>query len=729
MAAMAFAPSTLTDAGEPLSLSVARVTSGFGAVMGVQPALGRDFAPTDDVPGQGRVVLMSDHLWRDRFAADQAIVGRTIRLNDRPFTVVGVMPPGFHFPRTPDDVATDIWTPIAEPIQLFRGRHFLRVVARMRPGVTIEKANQDMSLVAADLSRTLPDLNKGHGARVVPLQQDLVRASRASLLLLLGAVTGLLLIGCSNVAGLLVARGIARRPEMAMRLALGASRWSVVRQLGIEGLTLALVASALGLFVAAWLTGLAPSLVPSDVVRLEAVPVDWRVLGFASAAGLVTGVLFAVAPLMQLRSVDLTTTLKAGVRGLTSGGWVRSGLVAGQVALTLILVLAAGVMARGLAALQSIDPGFATTGLLAAEVELSGARYAAPARQRQFFADLAERLRAAPGIVSVGASNLVPLGGGYSGVAIQVAGRPAPAPGEEVSARMRVVGGDYFTTMRIPVRSGRVFAPGDARVAVPVMRWFPQQPQPAGIDLPQPPAVAVINERMARTFWPGQDPIGREFRALFSPALTVVGVVEDTRDETLSTGPQPQFFLYDLQEPQGLMTVLARVNGDPVSAAPTVRAAVRDLDPALAIRSIRPLDEVRNRELGRPRFASWLLGAFGALALILMAAGLYGLMAFTITQQLPEFGVRVALGAGRRSILRLVAARVLRLTCAGIAAGAAGAMVLGPVLRAEFFGARPADPLTWAMVMAVIVMVSLGASWRPARRAATVDPARVLREG
>jgi predicted permease len=733
MAAITLASFTLTGAGEPQALSGVRVTSAFCDVMGVYPVVGRAFESEDDLPGHGQVALVSHALWRDRFGGDPAVVGREIRLNDRPYSLIGVMPEGFRFPTAQAGaqagVQTDVWTPIAEPIHQYRGRHYLYVVARLRPGVTMERAQDDMTRIAADLARELPNLNKDHGARVVALQSDLVRDSRASLLLLFGAVAGLVLIGCGNVAGLLVARGVARRPEMAMRLALGASRLGVARQLVAEGAILSAGASILGVGIAYWFATAAPALVPADVVRLDAVPIDLTVLSFAMCAGLATGLLFGIAPALQLRRVDLTATLKSGVRGGVGGGRIRRSLVAGQVAVTLMLVFAAGVMARTLMALQSVDPGFTTTSVLAIDLGLPGSRYSGAARQRQFFVDLVERARTLPGVVSVAASNMLPLGGAYSGVAVAIEGRPAPPPGHEVSARMRVVSADYFATMGIPVRAGRSFAASDARVAVPIIRWFPQQPEPPDIDRPQPPPVAVINERMVRAFWPGIDPIGHEFRVLFSRRITVIGIVADTREESLGTESQPQFFLHDLQEPQAQMTLLVRVNGDPVSVAPSVRSTIRSLDRDLAVSSIRSLDDVRDHAYGRPRFASRLLGAFGALALLLMAVGLYGLIAFTTSQQLPEIGVRVALGASRGAIVRMVLGQALAPTITGIVAGTIGVAVVGRAIRDAFSGVEAVDPLAWAIVATVVIAVGLVACWQPARRASRVDPAVVLRQG
>lgn len=726
LAAMTFQSVTLTGAGDPMAISGVRVTSGFTDVLGVRPVFGRGFAPDEDAPGSAPVVLVSHRLWRDRLGGGRDALGQEIRLNDRPFQIVGVMPEGFHFPMSQGGIEPDVWTAMAEPIQRFVGRHYLHVIGRLRPGATVADASADLSRVANDLTREMPEMNKGHGARVESLHASLVRDTRASLLLLLGAVVGLMLIGCSNVAGLLVARGVTRRPEMAMRLALGARRRDVVGLLAAEGLLLSLVAAAIGIGLAALTARIAPRLIPVTILRLDAIPIDATVLGFALLAALLTGVLSAVAPARQLRGVDITT-LRGGTRGGVGRSRMRHRLVIGQIALTVVLVLATGLVARGLARLQAVDPGFVADGLLAVDIGLSGSRYSSAVRQQQFFRDLVERARLLPGVASASTTNLLPLGGAYSGIAVSIEGRPAPAPGEDVSARYRVVGADYFETLGIPIRSGRAFAASDARVAVPLIRWFPQQPAPAGADLPQPRPMAIINEHMAREFWPGVDPVGREFRALLSPPLAIIGVVADTRNESLQSGPRSEFYLLDQQEPQSVMTLLVRSNGDPATIAPAVRTLITQMDPALAIAAARPLTDVRALALQGPRFTSGLLASFTGLALLLMAVGIYGLIAFNTTQRLPEIGVRVALGADRAAIVRTVLRQALGLAAAGLALGALAAALVARYLEGQFFGVNSLDPITWSLVSALVFVVVLGASWRPARRAAGVDPAAVLR--
>jgi putative ABC transport system permease protein len=730
MAAIAYTGSvTLTGAGEPKSVSGARVTSDFFNVMGVRPLLGRGFVAQEDEPGRGGVVVLSERLWRERFNADAAVTGRKIMLDDRPFEVVGVMAESFSFPPMPLGAHADYWAPIAEPIRLYRGRHYLMVVARLKPDVSIGQAREDMDRVARDLRKQFPELNYGHETRVQPLQGDLVRESRASLMLLLGAVSCLLLIGCSNVAGLLLARGLTRHQEIGVRLAIGGTRLDIARQLMAESLLLAICGAALGVAATFWIAGTIPSLVPRNVLALDHVTVDTNVLLFALTMSVATGMLFGIAPALQIRHVNLGSVLQRSGRSIMTAGSprIRRLVVAGQVALTLVLVLAAGLMGRGLLALQAIELGYTTSGLLAAEVSLPGARYPRAVQQRQFFIDLMERAAAIPGVTSVSATSAVPLGGRFSGVGVDVEGRPTSGPEQERLARYRIVSSDYFKTMAIPVLSGREFAPSDARIAVPIIRWFPQQPQPAGIDQPQPIPVAVINAAMARQCWPDSDPVGRRFRIMLSPWITVVGVVANTHNDSLRDPARPEFYLHDLQEPQANLTVLIRSAGDPVDLAPLVRSTIWSLDRGLAVTSMRTMDEVVSSTLGLPRLTSSLVGMFAMLALGLMAAGIYGLMAFTTALRLPELGVRLALGADRGQVLRMVVRQGLGPAILGVFVGLAAAAIFVRVVDDNIFGVPAVDPWTWIGVTALLMLSILAACWWPAYRASRVDPVSVLR--
>jgi putative ABC transport system permease protein len=717
----------VTEAGEPKAILGVRVAEPFFRVMGVQPAIGRAFTRDEDTPGRGRVAVISDRLWRERFGADAAAIGRRIVLDGQPHQIVGVMPPGFAFPPARARQTPDVWVPIAENVEPMRGRHFLWVFGRLKDGTSVAQADADMSAIAAAIAKELPEWSEGHSASVMPLQDHLVRDVRPSLMLLLGAVGCLLLIGCSNVASLLLARGLVRRREISLELALGATRWRVARQLFAESLVMSVTGGALGLILAVWLTHLVPSLVPPDQLSVEAISVDPIVLYFALAVSILTGLLFGIAPAIQLRRVDPAQTLARGGRSIFGGRHTRARrvLVVVQIALAVLLVLGATLMARGLVALRRVDPGFETRNTLTADVTLRGPRYASAVQQRQFFDDVETQARTIPGVTAVGAINEVPLGGGIAGIAIGIEGANRPAEGG--SAQYRVVSPGYFKTMGVRFVAGRDFAASDARLAVPLIRWWPQQPLPDQFNAPQPMPVAVINESMARAYWP-TGALDRRFTVIASPPITVIGVVADMRTVSLRAGTGPEFYLTSVQEPQTQMSLLVRGSDTPLSLAPAVRSVINRVDPALPIGRIEPMDDVVAKMFDQPTFMSTLLGVFGGLALLLMTVGVYGLLAFTTAQRLPEIGVRVALGAGRGQIRFLILRDAFALTMLGVAGGVAAGLALGRFIEGELYGITPTDRMTYVVVITVVSFVVALACWRPARIAARVDPVVILRQ-
>lgn len=720
----------LTGAGDPMALLAVRVSSRFFPVMGVSPAIGRAFSSDEDVAGRGEVVILSDRLWRSRFGADPGVIGRAIVLNDRPFQIVGVMPPSFAFPVGPGGVTPDVWTPVAENIEGYVGRHYVFVVGRVKPSVTMAQAEADLSRVATTLAARYPDNSGGHGVRVVPLRESLVKDVRPSLVLLAGAVGCLLLIGCSNVASLLMARGLARRREIALEQALGASRGRLIRQLFAESLALSSAGGALGVVLAYALVRVVPSLVPPGTLTTTAITIDASVLAFAAGVSIATGLIFGVAPALQARRIGPAEMIRHGGRALVGGHTrARRVLVTAQVALAVLLVVGATLMVRGLVALQRVDPGFDTAHTMAVDISLRGEAYAPAHRRRAFFDDVEDRIARMPGVAAVGSVSEVPLGESVNGVGIGVEGAP-DEPGERGGAEYRVVTHGYFGTIGVPFIAGRDFRPSDARVALPLIRWYPQQPLPAEFDRPQAAPVAIINESMARRFWPDtelEDVVGRRFNMVFSPWITVIGVVRDMRTVSLRTETGPEFYLAASQEPQASMSLLVRTSGDPVGLAPAVRAAVRDVDATLPISSVRTMDEVAGSGLARPRFMSVLLGTFAAVALLLMTIGVYGLLAFTTAQRLPEMGIRAALGATRRQLHVLVLRDAIVMTAAGVLVGALAAVALGRLIADQIFGVAPTDPLTFASVIGLVVLIVGLACWRPVRRAGRVDPAVTLR--
>jgi putative ABC transport system permease protein len=729
MAAMTFDRDyNLTGAGEPMKLVAARVTADFFPVMGVAPQTGRPFTAEEDQPGRGQVAVISDRLWRLRFAADPGVTGRSIQLNGVPFNVVGVMPADFQFPQGPGGAAPDIWTPIAEPIQLYRGRHYLFVVARLKDGVTIRQAQAEMNAIAGGIEKEMPQFSRGHGANVQPLHGEMVRNFRRALLVLFAGVALVLLIGCCNVANLLLARAAARQQEIAVRIALGAGRLRVARQLLAEGGLLAVLGGAGGLLLAQWIVAFARAAAPGDIPRLQNAHLDPAVVAFAVGVSVLTALVFGVVPLAQVLRVQVADRLKHGSKGVARPMRqpLRRAIVVAEVALTMMIATGAGLFLQSFSRLLHVDPGFDVSGVTAVDVALPPSRYAGAPSQRAFVDEVLSRIGALPDVTAVAATNLVPHGSSSTGVAVAVEGRPAPAPGEELSAGYRVVTPDYFKTLGIPLVAGRAFTAQDTRSAVPLIRWFPQQPLPPGFNDPQAAPVAVINESMARQFWSGLDPIGRRFTVLFSPPITIVGVVKDSRNRALAEEAGPEFYLSHAQEPQGKMTLLVQArSGMGLPAA--LRARIWSIDPDLPASNIRTLADIVDGNISLHRAMTSLLGAFAAMALVLMTLGVYAVVSYTTAQRTFEIGVRLALGAQRRDIRRMVVVNGVGLTIGGIAIGLAGAYGLARFASNMLYEVKPSDPFTYGALSAIVLAMTMAATWAPARRAQRIDPVTVLR--
>ena len=719
----------LTGAGEPLKLTAVRVTSGFFPVMGVTPIAGRGFTADEDRPGQGSVVVIAEHLWRARLGSDPSVVGRPIQLNNVPHTIVGVMPASFGFPPGAGGAVPDIWTPIAEPIQLYRGRHYLTIVGRLRAGVTVAQAQSDLEGIARGVEKAMPQFSGGHGVSVQPLHGELVRGVRRALLVVFAAVALVLLVGCCNVANLLLARAAERQQEIAVRVALGAGRFRVARQLLAEGGLLAALGGAAGLVLAAWLIALARSAGSVDVPRLQTVTLDPAVLAFAVGLTFMTALVFGLVPLASVMRVEIAERLKHGSKGVARPARqpLRRALVIAEVALTVVIAAAASLFLQSFYRLIRVDPGFRTAGVVAVDLALPASRYRGAMDQRGFFDDALTRLSRLPGVARAAATNIVPHGSGRSGIGVAIEGRPPATPGEQLSAAFRVVSPDYFKTLEIPIVAGRAFTAQDARLAVPLIRWFPQQPRPPRFDEPQPPPVAVVNQEMARQFWPGMDPIGRRFTVLFSPPITVIGVAGDSRNHTLADVAGPEFYLSDGQEPQSKMTLLVRAPTVIESLPAAIRAQVWAIDRDLPMSNVRTLADVVDGNIALYRSITELMGAFAAMALLLMALGVYAVVSYTTAQRTFEIGVRLALGAQRNDIRRLVVANGVGLAAIGTVAGIGGAYALARFSSKMLYEVAPSDPFTYASLAAVVLAVTMVATWLPARRAQRVDPVTVLR--
>src|SRR5215470_9025024 len=602
---------TLTGNGEPEAINAERVTAEFFSVLNVSPLLGRAFAPGEDQAGRNNIVALNQKLWERRFGSDPEVVGKTITLSDRPFTVVGVMPA--LYPNSPD-----LWLPIDLADEVIKvGKHSSLVIGRLKQGVGIEQAQAEMTRVAHQMEQQYPNSNVGHGAYVISLHEQMVGKVQRALWVLFGAVGFVLLIACANVANLLLTRATGRQKEIAIRAALGAGRGRLIRQMLTESLLLAGVGGGAGLLTALWITVLLRKIKAVNIPRLEQVNIDGRVLAATVGFALLTGILTGLAPAWRSSRPNVSQWFNDGTRTSMGLGRSRLGslLVVLEVALALVLLIGGGLMLKSFFHLINVDPGFNMHNVLRVDLGLPGPRYPGARQQMRFYEQLIEGIKALPGVESVGATSVTPLSGADSWLPFSIEGRPAPPPGQEPNAGARCVSNDYFRAMRIPLRKGRFFSDADARLALPVIRYYEQQPYPAHFNDPQPPPVIIINETMARMFWPNQDPIGQRIRIIASPWLTVVGVVGDVRHEGLNSRPNPEMYMSHLQEPRGDLAIVTRTSGDPLALAAAVREQVKALDKEQPL-TITTMEQLFSNSVARQRFNALALGAFGAFALV-----------------------------------------------------------------------------------------------------------------
>lgn len=697
----------LTGAGEAQQVFGSGVSAGLLRALGVRPALGRLFRDDEDQPGAPKVALLSDGLWRSRYAGDAGIVGRAVNIGDEKYSVAGVMPPGFRFP----DMVNDLWVPLgsAYPASEFsnRGRHNFMVVARLLPGVSLERANQDIRAIAARLERETPQTNDKIGAFVAPLREHFVGDTRTGLLVLAGAVGFVLLIVCANMANLLLARAPNRRREVAIRAAVGASRWRIVRQLLTESLLLCAAGGACGLLIAMWSLRFLETIVPSGIAAMCPAGVDLRVLFFTFLASLLTGVMFGLAPALQTVRVDIQAVLKQGGArsGLTRGARaVERSLVVSQVALAFLLMLGAALMMQTFARLRGVDPGFRTGNLLTMQIQLSQKTYADPARRLPYYDEVLRRVGALPGVVSAGFANHLPIAfkGDVNGFLVE--GQEAEWNVNVTNANYRIVTPGYIETLGIPLRTGRYIERRDTADA---------------------PPVALVNEAMQRKFWPNRSAIGKRFR--MGPWITVVGVVGDIKQSGLDVPSKPEMYLPATQAPNPATALAIRTRGDPARLAAAVRREIRAVDPDQPITRLSTMEEILDREVFAQRAQMLLLSTFAAVALALAALGIYGVLAYMVARRTGEIGIRMALGARPADVLLSVAGQGIGLSAIGIALGAAGALVLARLLSRLLFGVAATDPATFAAAAAVLLAVAGLASYFPARRAMKLDAISALR--
>jgi putative ABC transport system permease protein len=719
MAAYRYHLVTLTGAEGAASLLGLECTDRLFSVLGVQPLLGRTFAPGDDRPGRERVVVISDALWQQRFHADPHVIGRAVIVNGQPHAVIGVMPGTFSFPNNIPGgrvVPIDLWSPLQAPDDAEdRGSHNYWTVARLGAGITLEKARAEMRTIADDLARQYPQTNKDFGVTVVPLQTYVTGTARQALLLLLGAIGVVLLLMCANIANLLLSRAEARRREMALRQALGAGRVRLVTQTLTESLVLALGGTVAGLAVAYYGTRLLVHLAPQNLPRLEQTTVDAQVIGFMLLVTGCVGILFGLAPAWWGSYVNVQVALKEGgtrVSGSAVGNRIRQGLVVTQLALAVMLFVAAGLLVRSFLRVTSVDLGFRVPQLLTAIVNLPPARYGDPAQQVAFFDGALQRVKTLPGVVSAAVSDSIPLTGINDQGGFAVEGFPDPPPGVSGPHGNRPhVSDKYFETMGVRLIEGRLFDARDRHDSLPV---------------------AVVSDLAARLYWPGVSPLGKRVATEWDDNgpvwRQIVGIVQATRHFGLEEPQKAEVYLPYQQGPLPFMMLVVRTHGDPATVIPSIREQIAALDPDQAAFAFQTMDSLVADAGARRRFQTALVTAFALLALLLAAIGVYGVMSHMVTERSREIGVRLALGARSEDIVRMVLRNGIRLAVPGVAVGLAGAVALSGVLASFLFGVSSLDPTIYLSVAALLSLVAMLAAYLPGRSAARLDPLAVLRE-
>ncbi len=720
----------LSSNAQPEEIGGLRMGEGLFELLGVEALVGRTLQPDDFKPGNDRVLVLSQKLWQRAFGGDPAVVGQQLAVSGESYTIVGVMPSRFHFPPFWSTRA-EMWAPLdLSRRATSRGGNSLRVFARLKPGVTLQQAQAEADSMNTQLAVAYPDENAGINVRVDPLNEKVVGNVRVALLVLSGAVAFVLLIACANVACLLLARAAARQKETAVRVALGASRWRIIRQSLTESLLLSLIGAAVGLFIALLGVNLLKTLLAGNtssfavrLPRLNEIQIDTTAFVFTLAASLVTGVLFGLAPAIGVSKPDLNQVLKESGQGMTGGHRrLRETLVVAELALALVMLVGAGLLMSSFLKLQAVDPGLNPRNLLTITTSVSGnSQYVGQSRE-ELYRQLIERLSTLPGVESASAINHLPLAGDTWGSPLTIEGRPMPQPGEGIEVTFRVTRPDYFHTMGIPLRAGRDFTERDR---------------------PDAPGVVILNETMARRHWPDDDPIGKRV-TLDDPRdssrapqwLTVIGLVKDVKQASWVASPSNEIYL-PFQQSRGFysgtarqygsMTLVIRTTIEPRSLAPTVQETVRALDRSLPVSNVVTMEQVIADALWQPRFNLRLIGLFAGVALVLAAVGLYGVMSYSVAQRTHEVGLRMALGAQRSDVIKLVLRQGMKLTLLGVTLGLFASAALTRLMANLLFAVSATDTRTFAAIVLVLVGVALVACLLPARRATRVDPMVALR--
>lgn len=715
----AFSPRTvdLADGGDPERVGAAGVTAGLLETLGVVPMMGRTLAPNEEAPGGPAVALISHGLWQRRFGGDATLLGRGITINGEKRTVIGILPPEFDFPRSSEWPAffpfagrTDVWLPLGFDTQEWQSRdeRGLAVVARLKTGTSLRQAQSEMDVFAAREANDHPKTHKGWDLSLVSLREQLAGKSQNALLILFAAVALVLAIACVNVANLLLARGVARQQEMAVRSALGAGRRRLVRQLLTEGVLLAALGCGSGLLVAEGCLRIFLSLNPVTHSRLDEASLDPAVLGFAAFIGLVTSAVFGLVPALQASRLDLSKSLHEGARG--TGGSVgvraRGWLIGTEVALALVLLTTSGLLIRSFLRVQAVQPGFQSDSVLAFDLQLPDARYPDDGSKVKLFEQLTKRLETLPGVLVAGGISYLPLGGGENLGGFTVEGDASVAPGNEPAAERRQVTPGYFAALEIPIRQGRVFAPTDNANVAPV---------------------AVVNETLVKQFLAAREPVGQRLK-VGGTWRTVIGVVSDVRSSSLEGRIRPQVYLPHAQWAWAGMTVVVRTEGNPLLLASAARRELKTLASLLPAANVRTMAQVVSNATSARRFNMALVAFFAIAALLLTMIGIYGVVAFIVRRRSREIGVRIALGAQRQAVYRLVIMQGMKPVVFGSILGLAASLVSSRLVASQLYEISPSDPLTVTGILVLLVTFALLACWLPARRAARLDPMVALRK-
>lgn len=700
----------LTDGDEPERINGARVSAGFLSMFKVSPVAGRDFLESETQPGGAPSALIGYRLWQERYGADPSLIGRGVSIDSTSFTIVGVLPKGFYYP-TPD---TEVYIPLIQGKgDTARGSRNLRVIGRLNPGVSLGEGQAEMDIIAARIANQYPDSNADVTVKLVPLHEQVVGKIRPALMIMFGAAGFVLLLACANVANLLLARATARRAELAIRAALGASRRRLIRQLLTESILLSLIGGFFGMLITLWGVPALTSISASSIPRVEEVSVSFKALIFTVVVSLATGVLFGAIPALK-SSKQLTETLKDGKRGATSGAThqrILNLVVAAELALAVVLLAGAGLMVRSFISISGVSPGFNPKGVFTIGIGLTQPIYADGQQQARFYDRLTEKVNAIPGVETSAGVNRVPLLGLNSSTSFTFQGKPVQA-GNEPTADCRITTPNYFRTMGIPLLEGRDFTERDLKDA---------------------PEVVVINKAMVDQFLPGEDPIGKLLQIYPNPPRwrQVVGVIGDVKLLGLDADINPAIYVPLAQSPYPNAMrnsfLAVRTTGDPSTVAAVIRSEMKNVDSGVPVANVRVLEDIVADSVAPQRLNMWLLVAFAALAALLAAVGIYGVMAYSVTERTHEIGVRMALGACSTNILRMVLLDGAKVTAAGVIAGLAAAFSMTRLMSTQLYKVSAADPITFAGISTLIVCVSLLANYIPARKASRVDPMVALR--